>query len=178
MRGMILEEFVEFVEREHAPAAGAVLAGIHGGDGGPAAGDTHDHQELVALVARLSSATGASSASLLQRFGSYLFARFAVLYPVFFVEIDSALGFMERIETYVHGEVLKLHPDARFPRFECRTPGPGRLELTYRSHRPFADLAEGMIRGCIAHFAEPIDVRRENLDAEGRSARFSLELRG
>jgi hypothetical protein len=36
--------------------------------------------------------------------------------------------------------------------------------MTYRSQRPFADLAQGLIEGCVEHFGEPIDVQRENLD--------------
>ena len=36
--------------------------------------------------------------------------------------------------------------------------------MLYRSQHPFADLAEGLIRGCVEHFGEPIKVRREDLD--------------
>jgi len=34
--------------------------------------------------------------------------------------------------------------------------------MLYRSSRPLADLAEGLIAGCIAHFGEPILMSRDN----------------
>ena len=53
----------------------------------------------------------------------------------------------------------------------------GGLVMGYRSARPLADLADGLIRGCIEHFGEPIRVVREDLPGEpGTSARFVLIL--
>jgi hypothetical protein len=70
--------------------------------------------------------------------------------------------------------VKKLYPDAEFPRFEVHA-SPGNLELVYRSRRPLADVAEGMIRGCIAWFGDRVDLDRQDLDAaDGRAARFTL----
>jgi hypothetical protein len=50
--------------------------------------------------------------------------------------------------------------------------------MAYRSTRPFADLADGLIRGCIDHFGKPIDVAREDVPgAGGTAARFVLTAR-
>lgn len=131
--------------------------------------------ELMALVAGVSGATGVPTADLLRRFGARLFHSLATLYPVFLDGVESALDLLGGIETYVHGEVKKLYADAEFPRFEVSAKGPGRLEMVYRSHRPLADLAEGMIRGCIAWFGDRVDLDRQDLDtADGRAARFML----
>lgn len=112
---------------------------------------------------------------LLCRFGSHLFGRFATLYPVFFIELDSAFAFLAQINGYVHDEVQKLHPDAEFPRFECTTRADGGLDMQYRSARPFADLAEGLIRGCVAWFGESIEVTRVDVvPGDGTVARFVL----
>ncbi|MNY76012.1 hypothetical protein D3C86_2154630 [compost metagenome] len=47
--------------------------------------------------------------------------------------------------------------------------------MKYRSARPFADLAEGLIAGCINHYGEKIDVTREDLsDSAGTAAWFTL----
>jgi hypothetical protein len=82
---------------------------------------------------------------------------------------------MAGIDGYVHGEVKKLYPDAEFPRFEVAAPARGRLELADSSTLPLADLAEGLIRGCIAHFGNRVDVRRvDPPDGSGHAARFSL----
>jgi len=55
-----------------------------------------------------------------------LFGRFAAIYPVFFVELDSGFTFLSQINGYVHEEVQKLHPDAQLPRFDCASHGSGR----------------------------------------------------
>jgi hypothetical protein len=47
--------------------------------------------------------------------------------------------------------------------------------FVYRSKRPFADLAEGLIRGCIRYFNEEIDLTREDLPSDGGAhTRFTL----
>lgn len=82
------------------------------------------------------------------------------------------------IESYIHGELRKLYPDAEFPSFECRVTGSGRLEMVYRSRRGLADLAEGLILGCASHFGETVELQREDLPArDGQAVRFSLVSR-
>jgi hypothetical protein len=55
---------------------------------------------------------------------------------------------------------------------------PGCLRLTYQSSRPFAPLAEGLIRGCLAHFGEDADIEVEDLSAgSGTAARFVISRR-
>jgi hypothetical protein len=108
-----------------------------------------------------------------------MFERFYVLFPQYFKGIDSSFRFLEQIEDYIHVEVRKLYPEAELPSFECDTSQPGCLRLTYRSTRPFAALAEGLIRGCIAHFREDADVEVEDLSSgKGTAARFLITERG
>jgi hypothetical protein len=53
------------------------------------------------------------------------------------------------------------------------------MVMVYRSSRHFADLAEGLLRGCARHFDEPIEIGREDLPAErGSAARFTLTRNG
>jgi len=169
VKGFILSELRDYAACSF-PALEAEVRALRW-DGGAA----YPHDDLLALAARVAGAAGVPRAALLRAFGEHLFGRFAALYPVFFVEIDSAFGFLREINGYVHDEVQKLHPEAQFPRFECVARGPDVLEMTYRSSRPLADLADGLIRGCVAYFAEPIGVAREDLDmADGCAARFVL----
>jgi hypothetical protein len=128
----------------------------------------------VASIAAVAGAAGIEPAELERRFGTHLFGRFASLYPVFLVDADSALSVLAELDGKVHAEVQRLHPDAEFPSFDCRRVGPSRLELHYRSARPFAALAEGLIRGCIAYFGERLEVSRLEVAADGRSARFRV----
>ena len=177
MKGVIFTQFVEFVTDRYG---GDTVARLTAPDGAPAtshyrATGNYDHAELVTMADAVAAAVGEPRARLLERFGAALFAHFAALYPVFFYEVDSALSPLARVETYVHGELKKLYPDAEFPRFECVERAPGTLEMTYRSTRPLADVAEGLIRGCIEHFGDSLEVHREDLPGpSGCAARFSL----
>jgi hypothetical protein len=169
MKGILFTDFVEFMERELPAAAGEVAIGAYSPLG------SYPEDELLALVARAGEAAGLPASDVLRRFGAHLFRTLATLYPVFLDGVGSAFELLGGIETYVHGEVKKLYPDAEFPGFEVRSRAPGRLELVYRSRRPLADLAEGMIRGCIAWFGDRVDLDRQDLDAaDGRAARFTL----
>jgi hypothetical protein len=172
MQGLIFAEFLDFVDQKLGSIPDVPPAGSY------SALATYDHAELAGLVGRVSAATGVAAPELLRSFGIHLFGRFAALYPVFFFEADSALGFLGSIETYIHGEVQKLYPGAEFPYFECRSPGAGRLEMMYRSSRALADLAGGLIQGCILHFRETIELTREDLPGPyGTAVRFSLAVK-
>jgi hypothetical protein len=169
MKGIIFNELVELVHRELPGAAGRL------GEVGYSPLANYPDDELLKLVAQASEAAGVPVPEILRRLGSRLFRTFATLYPVFLDGVESALDLLGGIETYVHGEVKKLYPDAEFPRFEVHARAPGRLEMVYRSRRPLADLADGLIRGCVAWFGDSIDVERKDLDAaDGRAARFTL----
>ena len=168
MKGILLTDFVDFVERELPAAAGQLGKDVYSPLG------SYPEEELLALVARVGEVTGMATSEVLQRYGAHLFRTLATLYPVFVDGVESAIELLAGIETYVHGEVKKLYPDAEFPRFEVHA-SPENLELVYRSRRPLADLAEGMIRGCSAWFGDRVDLERQDIDAaDGRAARFTL----
>jgi hypothetical protein len=174
VKGFILSEFVDYAASTFPAALGADVRGLRY-DGAA----TYPHGDLLELAARVAQAASLPRGDLLRSFGVHLFGRFAAIYPVFFVDVDSAFGFLREINGHVHDEVQKLHPEAHFPRFECVSRAPDGLEMTYRSSRPLADLAEGLIRGCIAYFGEPIGLTRDDIEAgDGRAARFVLERTG
>ena len=130
---------------------------------------------MISLVQALGKHTGLSTPELLRAFGEYLFGRFESGYPGFFESTNSALEFLSKVDDYIHVEVRKLYPDAELPSFECHSPRSGCLQMTYKSTRPFAALAEGLISGCIAHYGKPVEMEMEDLsDGEGTSARFTL----
>jgi Haem-NO-binding len=166
MKGVVLAEFVQFAESR---------LGVPPPPAPPDALGTYPFADLAALVDDAAGRAGMPADELLRTFGVHLFGRFAALYPIFFFGADSALDFLGRINTYVHGEVQKLYPDAEFPHFDVTRRSPTTLELVYRSSRPLADLADGLIHGCLQHFGEAIAVRREDVGGDGREARFVLE---
>lgn len=165
MKGMVFTEFFEFmddrfsyetteriIEMSHLPSEG-IYTSI----------GTYDHHEMVTLVSNLSNLTGLSGAELLKSFGQYLFKRFLTSFPAFFEGINSSLEFLPRVNDVVHIEVRKLYADAELPTFSCEVSQPGSMAMIYSSSRNMADLAEGLILGCIEHYGESLKVRRENL---------------
>lgn len=177
MKGVVFTEFLEMVESKFsADIVDQILEDSDLPSGGIyTTVGTYDHDEMISLVTELGKHTGLSTPELLRVFGEHLFGRFAAGYPAFFESTNSALEFLAKVDDYIHVEVRKLYPDAELPGFECHSPRSGCLEMTYQSKRPFATLAEGLIKGCIAHYGEPIDMEIEDLsNGEGTAARFTL----
>jgi hypothetical protein len=180
MKGIVFTEFLEMVEQKFSPdLADRIIDAAELPSGGVyTAVGTYDHHEMVKLVSCLSLETGTDGDELLRLFGAYMFERFYVLFPKYFEGIQSASEFLEKIDDYIHVEVRKLYPEAELPSFGCDTSQPGRLCLTYRSTRPFASLADGLIRGCLAHFREPADIVIEDLSGgAGTAAQFFITRR-
>jgi hypothetical protein len=181
MKGIIFTEFLEMVEDSFSPEiADRMLEACALPSGGVyTAVGTYDHHEMVQLVSQLSTITGVAVPDLLRTYGKHLFGRFVTRYPHFFAGVPTVFAFLQNIEGYIHVEVRKLYPDADLPSFTYETPDARHLTLIYRSTRPFAALAEGLIMGCIAHFGEPVAVQCEDLsDGQGRCVRFALTKQG
>ena len=177
MKGIVFTEFLEIVEGEFGLAvADRIIEGAQLAHGGAYTSvGTYDHNEFIRLIVGLSEATGIAVPDLMRLAGMRLFGRLAARYPEFFAGLRSSFQLLERIEDHIHVEVRKLYPDAELPTIICERPDAQHLTLTYRSSRPFGVLAEGLIGGCIAHFAEAIDMT--TTDLSGGSAthlRFSL----
>jgi hypothetical protein len=134
----------------------------------------YDHREMVALVGALGEATGRPVPDLIKTFGRHLFGRFVQVFPGFFQDVPDAFSFLSGIETRIHAEVLKLYPDAELPTFDYSQPAADTMVLDYKSRRPFADLAEGLLEGCIAHFGDRIALVRQDRPDADVQARFTL----
>jgi len=180
MKGIVFTEFLEMVEEKFSfeTLDRIIKEAALPNDGAYTGVGTYDHRELVRLVSSLSATTQVPAAELLRSFGQHLFGRFVQGYPEFFRAPSGAFQFLLGIENRIHTEVRKLYPDAELPRFDCRTPDPEHLIMDYLSVRGFADLAEGLILGCIKHFGESIELGRQDLaGTPGTHVRFTLRRR-
>ncbi|MCZ8514417.1 heme NO-binding domain-containing protein [Paenibacillus filicis] len=175
MKGIVFTSFLEMVENKFSlKVADEIIETSELPSGGSyTTVGTYDHAEIIKLVMQLSVRTGISASDLVRTFGEYLFTQLIEMHPYFAEENSSAFGLLQKVDSYIHVEVRKLYPDAELPAFHYEISTPDSLVMTYRSTRPFADLAEGLIIGCIAYYGEKIDIRREDL-SDGRSARFAL----
>ena len=177
MKGIIFTEFLEMVEQEFGIVTtdAMLMASDLSSGGAYTSVGSYDHQEILRMVRNLSESTGMPQSDLARAFGRYLFHRFTRLYAHFFVGVTNAFELLSLIDSYIHVEVRKLYEDAELPRVIYHTFADGTVQLTYRSARPFADVAEGLIRGCIAHYGEEIRLRRiEDGDHINTHAVFEL----
>jgi hypothetical protein len=178
MKGVVFTEFMELVEsRMGLDMLDRIITEAQlPNDGAYTSVGTYDHAELVRLVMALSSATGLAIPALVHMFGQHLFQRFSVGCPALFADAANAYDFLSRIDDVIHVEVRKLYPDAELPKLACERPAPGELVLLYSSPRGFADLAAGLIDGCIAHFGESITVTRTDLPRQDNLHRTRFHM--
>lgn len=177
MKGIVFTEFIEMAEEKFGmDTVERMIAGADLPNGGAyTAVGTYEHGDMMRMVQQLSTITGLGSSTLVQAFGQHLFGRFASGYPQFFAGLSSTFAFLPHVGSHIHHEVRKLYPDAELPTLDCKLLNPECMEMIYQSSRPFADLAEGLIRGCIGHFGEKLDLKRETVNvASGSSVRFTI----
>lgn len=133
---------------------------------------TYDNGELVQIVSALSKRTNLPVKDLIHKYGYHLFFRFYEMMPDFFEAPKSAFEFLESVDGYIHVEVKKLYPDASLPHFETKRSGEDTLIMTYTSHCPFADFAEGLIYGCVDFYNETVDIQSEDKNTNEQFCRI------
>jgi hypothetical protein len=179
MKGIVFTEFLEMVEKEHGVLAVdslTSLAGLHNSGAYTSIG-TYPHTDMLAMVGKLSELIDVPPDELTLTFGRYLFKSFKAHYDSFFVNVHDSKTFLSGIETVIHTEVRKLYPDASLPSFECISDATG-LTMVYKSDKPFADLAEGLILGCLDHFSDNHTyVRQPGPSNDATSAVFIIRER-
>lgn len=177
MKGLIFTEFLELVETGFGMevADQVITRGCPFHNGGFTSVGTYDHRDLVSMVGELSKVAEIPSKALVYDFGKHMFKKFLNDHPQAFERISSTFEMLLRVEDVIHVEVRKLNPDAELPTFSFPATDEGSLNVVYKSTRPFADLAHGLIAACIEHFQEPLEIIRTDLDGEPNThAMFSL----
>lgn len=176
MKGIVFTEFLEMVENKfgYAIADKIVSNTPLGSNGIYTSVGTYPHGEIATLAFNLSVETGITVNRLFYYFGKHLFGRFHQSYPSLFSENMNALDFLERVENYIHPEVLKLYPDAECPRFMVSRESENVLILEYYSKKKMHDFAEGLIVGCADHFKERIQVNKAMISKDGCRVKFTL----
>lgn len=176
MKGIVFREFGELVTARFGEAAWDALIAESGvpSRGAYTAVGTYPHEEAVALLMALSRKSGVPADDLLKLFGEHLFGVLAKRYPFAVAGHKDLFPFLESLDGVVHVEVRKLYPDAELPSFVTRHDG-DTFVLEYRSQRPFASLAEGLLRGAMAHWGGGFALSRQAMGVDGsRDALFEL----
>lgn len=168
MKGIIFTEFVELVETTFGfGVANALMDGCDLPSGGAyTTVGTYDHQEILTLVGQLQKLTGTPAADLLEAYGLYLFPKLAEQMTAMSLAFDGALDLLCSLESIIHKEVLKLYPDAELPSFNIKRINAKEILMEYRSCRPFAHLAKGLIDGCGEYYQQTLSVSMKHLNTE------------
>ncbi len=180
MLGMVFTEFLDMVEERFPPEVSdklILLAEEQFASGGiyTAIGN-YDHVEMLLLVKKLSSEVGIPQCDLVEAYGEHLFVRFLARYPRFFHEINDSYEFLEGIEAHIHAQVKMLYPESNLPTFSCFRERDDVLVMKYASERPFAHLAHGLIKGCVDHYNELVEIDMQLISpGDGTRAVFKLK---
>ena len=175
MKGIILSEFVEFLEEQFGFDVAQKIIDDSGvtSKGAYSRVGHYDYQELIQLLTQTVSETNEDVDDLVQPFADHLFSVFKRDYSVFFEGVSSAAQMLTQIDDHIHVEVKKLYPDAELPSFtheETET----QLILNYRSPRPLADVAKALVLGCLKFFEDKERLTEFSLAEDRCSARFVI----
>jgi hypothetical protein len=178
MKGVVFTEFMDFVAAQFDDdMVDDIVADSNLPSGGAyTAVGTYDFREMQALVTALAQRSGHGVPSLLATFGRHLCGQFQRNHAEFFERMPGLFDFLESVDRHIHVEVHKLYPDAQLPSFETQLRDPVLLELKYRSCRPLASLAEGLILGASDYYAEPVHVTHE-ARSDDQGAYVSISVR-
>ena len=175
MKGIIYAELLGFLDESGGPAfTEQVLASAdlpHGGAFSRVS--RYPWEQAVQVVTAASKITGADAADLCEGFGKFLFDRFTVLYTEIVERYPTAEGMLAHVEDHIHEEVKVLYPDAVPPTVTSWEDNDG-FVVEYKSHRPFAHIAFGLVQGCMKHFGDPRTIEWVDRDPSGQTAFFRI----
>jgi len=162
MLGMIFTELLELVENKYGYE---VVDQLLANDQLPSQGiytaiGSYEHSELLVLVKQLSEIVDTPVRQLVSEFGLEIFVNLIDSHPQILANIDGSFDLLSKIDSYIHLEVAKLYPTARLPQFSFTKIDDNHIQLHYRSTRPFASFAEGLLLGCARFFNEKFTINR------------------
>jgi len=172
LKGLIFSELIRFMEEKQNPlfVEQVIAAADLPNDAAFSRIGVYPTAHALLLVGAASQLSGIPVAALCEEFGTYLFGRFNILYPEIMSSYSTAESLLEHVRGHIHEDVKVLYPDATPPEVTMRTQD-DQCIVEYRSHRPLAHIACGLIRGCLDHFGDERKIEWVNCSAED----FALE---
>ncbi len=177
MKGIILSEFVEFIEQALGEDTAQKIIDESGveSDGAYSRVGLYDYQELIQLLTQAVSETKTDASVLLEKFSDHLFMVFKRDYSLFFDGVSSAAEMLKQIDDHIHVEVQKLYPDAELPSFNYTQQGKV-LTLDYTSPRPLAAVAHALVGACLKFFGNNEVLVSSDIADDQKSASFTIHL--
>lgn len=176
MKGIILSEFLEFLEITLGEdrAQKIIIESQVPSFGAYSRVGLYDYQELIQLLTQTVTETDTEASVLLERFSEHLFTVFKRDYNLFFEGVSSAAEMLTQIDNHIHVEVLKLYPDAELPKFEYSRDG-DKLTLCYKSPRPLATVAQALVGACLKYFGDKETLLNSSIAQDHKSATFVIQ---
>ncbi|MEP2987856.1 MAG: heme NO-binding domain-containing protein [Parasphingorhabdus sp.] len=174
MKGIIFTELVRFMEKvQSADFADAVISGAElPNDGAFTSVGNYPSEYALNMVGQASEQSGIEASELCRLYGKYLYGRFTILYPHIMESYRTAEALLTHVGSHIHNEVCILYPDAKPPQISA-SEAQGQTIIEYRSHRPMAAIAQGLVQGCMEHYSDPRKLEWD-IDEDGKSARFTI----
>ncbi|MCI5043247.1 MAG: heme NO-binding domain-containing protein [Aquisalinus sp.] len=138
----------------------------------------YPHQDFISLAVAASTYTDMPLDEMIQNFGKHLFGALAQAHSDMVAGFGDCFSLIANIESVIHRDVRKIYKTDELPRFEIlEHRSDDFLSLEYSSSRPFAILAEGLMRGALLHYGinESVSLIREDITNDGTRARFTLQ---
>jgi len=177
MKGIILSEFVEYLEKELGEVAAQEIIDQSEvkSEGAYSRVGMYDYQELIQLLTQTVTHTNTEATVLLEGFSDHLFKMFKRDYSVFFEGVETAGEMLAQIDNHIHVEVKKLYPDAELPKFVCEQEG-DLMTLHYSSPRPLAAVAQALVGACLKFFAKNETLVETTIAEDQKTASFKIRL--
>lgn len=182
MKGIVFRSFESFVEANWSMdiSDGMLsLPELRSGGAFTTVG-YYPHTEFLTMAIYVAETTETPINLLVKRFGTALFHDLASLHPEMVKSYASPIDLLAVIESVIHVDVRKLYTGSELPRFDVLSRDANiSIKLDYSSKRPFADLAEGLMWGCLDHYGvkETSSVVRDDVDADGTHSVFTVEVK-
>lgn len=175
MKGIILSEFIEFLENELGDdrAQKIIDQSELPSEGAYSRVGLYDYHELIRLLTETVSETQTAADVLLEQFSEHLFSIFKRDYGLFFDGVNNAAEMLMQIDNHIHVEVQKLYPDAELPKFEYTHEG-SLLTLEYTSPRALAAVAKSLVSACLKFFGNEEELVSYEISEDQKSATFVI----
>jgi len=177
MKGIILSEFVEYLEEQLGEITAQKIIDDSGvtSEGAYARVGMYDYQELIQLLTQTAAETNTDATVLLEGFSDHLFAVFKRDYSGFFEGVNTSSEMLAQVDNHIHVEVKKLYPDAELPKFEYEKDG-NVMILHYRSPRPLAAVAQALVGACLKFYDKNETLAETIIADDQMSATFKIQL--
>ena len=180
MRGIVFTAFLTFLDERRDFGVSNRVLNESEADLETSAFTSVNHypsRDLKALLASATRILDEPFSEMVKEFGEFLFDHLMYRLSMHVENYDTWQSMLINVEDTIHESIHKLEPKRRIPVAlkqveEANTA----LTLHYKSPRGMADLAEGLIMGCLKHYSaeQAVTIVRFDQSADGTSSIFKM----